>query len=185
MSYTKNRSSIPSVTQPVRSFLNLPFGNNDVQTHKVSKVVQGNQKQIYDVVSNVALYKEFVPFVEESYVEKKNGDTAIAGLRVGWKQYDEKFECKMTYKPYESVIAESLTLSLFTELHTQWTFKPRKTLHGESCNVELELKYRFKNPLYNAMSSMFSDQVTSIMIKAFETRLKKLSYQSKLKNHSS
>ncbi|KSA03941.1 uncharacterized protein AC631_00211 [Debaryomyces fabryi] len=137
---------------------------------------------MFNVVSDVSKYHEFVPFVEKSLITKKDkSDLPLEGvLRVGWQQFDEEFTSKINCVLNEKVTVKSLTILLFNSLNTEWSFKEIKSSHirEPSCEVELNLKYSFKNPLYNAVSSMFSDQVTKIMIKAFEQR----AIESKLKD---
>lgn len=134
---------------------------------------------MYKIVADVSRYQEFVPFVEESFINSKDEATSSpteAGLRVGWKQFDEKFTCKLICTEDESVIAESITHLLFDKLHTQWTFKELKNPHIKtpSCEVQLDLVYSFKNPLYNTVTSMFSEQVAKVLMKAFEKRARDL-----------
>lgn len=154
------------------------FVTSSTQTHRISRLIDAPPNRVYEVVSQVQNYNKFVPFVKESFVTSTdlNGEPSVAGLRVGWKQFDEIFECELTCNPNTSVLANSLTISLFEYLKTEWEFKPQrsKLVKGEQCVVELLLSYKFKNPLYNTVSGMFSEQVTEIMIRAFESRVKEL-----------
>lgn len=170
-----------------RTFFTLPSFSSgsepNLQTYKVTKRVNVTPEQMFNVVSNVSKYHEFVPFVEKSSITKKDpkSDLPVEGvLRVGWQQFDEEFTSKIHCVLNERVAVKSLTILLFNSLNTEWNFKEMKSSHIKepSCEVELNLKYSFKNPLYNAISSMFSDQVTKIMIKAFEQR----AIESKLKD---
>mmetsp|Transcript_6618 Transcript_6618/g.8340 ORF Transcript_6618/g.8340 Transcript_6618/m.8340 type:complete len:210 (+) Transcript_6618:7797-8426(+) len=181
-----SRLQTPCLAFLSRTFFTLPSFSSGpesgVQTYKVSKRVNVTPEQMFNVVSDVSKYHEFVPFVEKSLITKKDKlELPLEGvLRVGWQQFDEEFTSKINCVPNEKVTVKSLTILLFNSLHTEWSFKEIKSSHirEPSCEVELNLKYSFKNPLYNAVSSMFSDQVTKIMIKAFEQR----AIESKLKN---
>lgn len=158
---------------PRRTFFNLP-GKNEVQTFTVSKTMFCKPQLMFDVVSNVDEYGKFIPFVETSYITSRDpsGNPSNAGIQIGWKNVDEKFDCKLHCVPHSKVIAESLTHTLFDKLHTEWNIAPSK--NENRCEVDLTLQYKFKNPMYNAISSMFSDQVTAIMIDAFEKRVQQL-----------
>ncbi|CUM65309.1 uncharacterized protein PRCAT00002944001 [Priceomyces carsonii] len=164
-----------------RTFLGFPspFHNNapNLQSKKISKRVNASPKEMFDIVSDVSRYHEFVPFVEKSIIHSRDPKTkqpTVAELRIGWKEYDESFTCKLNCIPNKKVVAESLTLALFEQLQTVWEFSEVKTLSGVACNVDLALNFSFKNPIYTAISSLFSDQVSQIMIKAFENRVKEL-----------
>ncbi|CAK7903169.1 coenzyme Q-binding protein Coq10p, mitochondrial [[Candida] anglica] len=172
------RGGVTNLSKPFhRSFFNFPSSllpTDKPQEYIVKKRLNFTPELLFDVVSDVSQYHEFVPFVEESFVSATDSHNlpAEAGLRVGWKQFDEKFTCKLTCEKNKSVKAESLTVSLFESLNTQWKFREVKNPHirTSSCEVELSLSYAFKNPVYNAVSSLFSEQVTQLMIKAFEQR---------------
>lgn len=179
---------IPRQITPSRTFFSLPSTlNSEPQSHKVSERINVSPEQIYNVVADVAKYHEFVPFCEESFINSRdeNNEPTEAGLRVGWKQFDEKFTCKLQCTPSEKIIAESITILLFHNLHCQWVFKPVKNLgviNPSGCQIDLTLKYNFKNPLYNTVSSMFADQVSKIMLKAFRQRAMQQKLQKKFKD---
>lgn len=158
---------------PSRTFFNLT-GKDEVQSFTVSKTMSCKPQLMYDVVSNVEEYRKFIPFVDSSYITSRDsaGNPTNAGVQIGWKNVDEKFDCRLQCVPHSKVIAESLTHTLFDKLHTEWTIGPSKS--DGHCEVDLTLQYKFKNPMYNAISSMFSDQVTAIMIDAFEKRVQEL-----------
>lgn len=155
-----------------RTFFSNPFSNTNSQLQQftVSKIVHTNSANIYQVVSRIDQYHEFIPFVEKSTINKYDEQNipTEASLQIGWQQFNEHFDCKLICEPNKSVVAESLSHSLFDELDTDWKFV---ALNDSITKVELKLRYQFKNPLYNNLSSMFSKQVTAIMIKAFEDRI--------------
>lgn len=170
----------------LRSFFNLalPF-ETAPQTYTVTRRVNASPREMFAIVSDVSRYSEFVPFVEESFVTSRNEDSGLpteGGIRVGWKHFDEKFSCKLHCIQDKTVVAEALTGPLFSSLHTEWNFKEVQAFGVKSsanCEVELKLRFNFHNPIYNTMSSMFSDQVTSIMIKAFQQRAMQLKEQNR------
>lgn len=163
---------------PTRTLFGVTYSNNAC-THKVSRVVPCSATEMFEIVADVARYKEFLPFVVDSFINQTDdaGFASEAGLRVGWKLFDEKFVCKLQCIPHKLVVAKSETHSLFEHLSTEWTFEEKKVFiagAGDFCTVRLDLSYRFENPLYNTVSSAFSKQVSSIMIDAFENRVQQL-----------
>ncbi|KAI5964063.1 coq10 [Candida pseudojiufengensis] len=155
------------------------FGNSKPQTYSISKKLNGNSNQLYKIVSDVSNYKNFVPFVEDSFISKRDSrkQPSKAGLKIGWKDITEQFECKLDCIENEKVIARSIELDLFHELETEWNFKD--TSSGD-CQVNFTLLYKFKNPIYDQLSYLFAPQVTTIMINAFEQQLKQERISSKL-----
>ncbi|KAK6197399.1 uncharacterized protein RJT21DRAFT_3494 [Scheffersomyces amazonensis] len=173
-----------------RSFVNLPkpisLFKSEPQAYEITKVITScNSKLLFEIVSSVDQYQTFIPFLHDSFVSHRDEVTGlplVAGLRVGWKQYDEIFNCNIKTITNKQVIAESVSddheanlntsrESVFEFLRTEWNFVD---VTQNKCKVHLKLNYQFKNPLYNSLSSLFNQQITDIMIKAFESRVREL-----------
>lgn len=145
------------------------------QAHVFKRTLNHPPELFYNVVSDVSSYHEFIPYCTRSFVNKHNPDnnTPIeGGLRVGWNTLEEEFVCDLHCEPHHLVIAESVTHSLFEHLYTKWTILPNA--RRNSCDMELEIQYKFKSELYNKMSSMFAKSVSDLIIKAFDKRAMEL-----------
>ncbi|RLV95274.1 Coenzyme Q-binding protein COQ10 mitochondrial [Spathaspora sp. JA1] len=156
------------VISPRRTF----FGSSKPQSYEISRTLNGTPRQLYDIVSDVSKYHEFVPFVEESFITERcsRNTPSKAGLQVGWKDVNEKFMCQLKCIPGELVQATSLEIDLFESLETKWKFEEVKG-SGDKCKVDFQLDYKFRNPLYDRLSFMFAPKVSEIMIQAFQKRL--------------
>lgn len=159
---------------PQRSLFNSSSG---LHTHHLTKRVGVSPQDLFRVVSDVERYKEFVPFVTQSFIDTYD-DTGLptqGGFRVGWRDYDEQFVCRLRCVANRSVVAESMTTLLFEHLHNEWKFRPAASrLAQPHTVVDFSLLFKFKNPLYNTVSALFQDRVSKIMIDAFEKRAKEL-----------
>lgn len=172
---------------PRRTFLSFGSRTSSERSFRVAKKVNVPPSLIFQVVADVLKYQEFVPFVTHSFISKRSEETTLpseAGFRVGWNQYDEKFTCNLSCIKNKQVIAESVTVLLFNNLYNEWNFKEVKNRFTNELDtyVELVLKYKFKNPLYNTMCSLFQKQVSETMIEAFESRAMQLKINEKLKD---
>lgn len=158
------------------------------QNYKVSKKINVPPSILFDIVSDVSRYDEFVPFVTKSFINKylESKLPTEAGIRVGWKQYDEEFTCNIFCTKDKQVISESITILLFDHLRNEWNFKEVKNRFTNELAtlMELKLQYKFKNPVYNAVSAMFQSQVSDLMIKAFEERAMQQKIQEKMKDRA-
>lgn len=177
----------PANHQSRRTFFSLKSSASHQKTFRVARKVNVPPSLIFLVVADVLKYQEFVPFVTHSFVNERAEDTKLpseAGFRVGWKQYDEKFTCKLSCIKDKLVIAESVTVLLFNHLYNEWNFKEVKNRFTNELDtyVELILRYKFKNPLYNTMCSFFQHQVSETMIQAFEARAMQLKINEMLKD---
>ena len=123
---------------------------------------------VYEVVSSVDQYEQFIPFCLKSFINIKdsNGDPTEAGLKIGFNEFQEEFTCKLTCQRPRVVAAESITNTLFKYLKTEWTIEPQDT----GCDVHLNLQYDFNSELYNRGSSLFAKRVAMVMTKAFQKR---------------
>lgn len=162
-----------------RSYLfdwNRPSHEIKEQRYVLLKTINSTPEKVYDVVSEVAEYHNFIPYCTESFVNKRssvNHKPLEAGLRVGFRQYDEKFLCDvMCYEEGTEykVIANSISHNLFHLLCGQWTII-RHPKRPSATQVELSLRFKFKSRLYNSVSSIFAKSVTELVMKAFEKRV--------------
>lgn len=158
-----------------------------MQRYALTKTMNAPPEQVYDVVSEVSKYRDFIPYCEESFVNKRNpidGKPTEAGLRIGFRQYDEKYTCQVECTKFVDngvetyrVIADSITKSLFRGLCTRWTIKPHPERHHAS-QVELILSFELRSRLYNSVSSIFARSVTELAMKAFDKRVFQLRKQA-------
>lgn len=174
---------------PTRSLFgwNSSPNTGHLQRYALTKTINAQPEQIYDVISEVSKYREFIPYCKESFVNKRNpvdGKPTEAGLRIGFRQYDEKYTCDVKCSRYLDkgvetyrVIADSITHSLFKGLCTRWTIKPHPDRHHAS-QVELILSFEFKSRLYNSVSAIFANSVTELALRAFDRRVFQLRKQA-------
>lgn len=170
-----------------RLFFNLARNVDDFQTYRITKRVNVPPNMLFEVVSDVNKYKDFIPFVTESFVSKYDPTSKLpseAGFRVGWKEYDELFTCKVDCTQDQRVFSKSLTTLVFEDLQNEWTFRPIKNNFTNEVSTEasLSLKYRFKNPIYNTVASLFQSRVSEIMIEAFQKRAMEMKIGRRLRH---
>ncbi|KAH3665547.1 hypothetical protein OGAPHI_003733 [Ogataea philodendri] len=147
------------------------------QSYTLSKKFDHPQSLVYQLISEVDKYHEFIPYCTDSFVRARdeNSQPTTAGLRVGFREFEEEFTCDLQCKKPELVVAKSITHSLFKSLLTEWTVH---SLGNEHCKAVLRLEYEFKNELYNQMSSFFATKVANLMFRAFEKRAYELAHSS-------
>lgn len=159
---------------------NIPQEKIKEQKYVLPKTINALPGEVYEVVSDVSKYQEFIPYCVESFVNKRKAldNTPIeAGLRVGFRQYDEKFVCKVSCNNGSkgesedySVVADSISHNLFHLLYSKWTITPHPE-RPHSTQVTLLLRFKFKSRLYNSVSTIFAKSVTELVMKAFERRV--------------
>jgi coenzyme Q-binding protein COQ10 len=174
--------SVFNLSKAVKSLNSNDNESPAAQKYTITKKFPYPQLLIYQLISRVDLYHEFIPYCTSSFItsrDLKTNEPKIAGLRVGFQSFDEEFTCNLNCLKPELVNAKSITHSLFYFLETEWKITPiidheanNNNINNNSnhCIAELNLKYEFKSPLYNQVSSLFAKKVASLMTKAFERR---------------
>ncbi|CAG8655530.1 14125_t:CDS:2 [Funneliformis caledonium] len=153
------------------------FGFSDILSSKKSynghKVVGYTQKQLYDVVSNIDEYHLFIPYCTNSEVLKshsvdKRTKILTAALGVGFKGFSETYLSEVTCERPRFAVASSD--ALFSHLISVWQFAPHNELPSTHCYLDFHLEFEFTSPLHAQVANVFFDQVSALMIDAFEER---------------
>ncbi|KAJ3830560.1 dehydrase and lipid transport-domain-containing protein [Lentinula raphanica] len=183
----------PLANRCKRSFFSLPSFDSTPQTFRESKVFPYKKEELFDIVSNVTSYPQFVPFCTGSRIlnssprEEMRPYMMDAELTVGFLSFNESYISRVTCVPYSSVKAvASSSTPLFKTLSTVWQFEPRpEGKDGEHTTlVTLDLSFAFASPVHAAVSSAFFGQVSKQMVQAFENRCSSV-YDSKNRHHTS
>ncbi|KAI9499477.1 hypothetical protein BDB00DRAFT_866352 [Zychaea mexicana] len=154
--------------------------------HSERQLLNLSQEQVYNVVSNVKDYEQFVPFCTFSRVYSarpvsgQTKRTVFDGeLGIGFKMFEEKYTSQVTCEHPKFVEAVSSDASLFKELVTTWRFTPNlpahklnqpDALHHPSCYVDFNIRFEFASPLHAQASTVFFEQVSKMMLQAFVDR---------------
>ena len=150
--------------------------------HYERRILPYTQEQCYDVVADVAKYAEFVPWVKESIVMKKEeGSNVIeADLVVGFSLVNitERYTSIVTLDKPHQVNAVSNHTNLFENLSTEWKFTPARD--AKSCWVTFKIDFEFNSSMYNQISDLFMKDVVNNMVKAFENQCKKQYHSKKI-----
>ncbi|RIA88412.1 hypothetical protein C1645_826333 [Glomus cerebriforme] len=158
---------------PQRTFFN---GLSFKKTYNGHKVIGYTQRQLYDVVSNIDEYKNFIPYCTHSIVVKTQNInnrnkklTAILG--VGFDGYDETYASEVICERPGFVRAEAApNESLFKQLSTVWELTPHHDSPSTHCNLNFHLEFEFSSFIYSQLANVFFDNVSTLMVDAFERR---------------
>lgn len=142
--------------------------------HQERRLIKMPIERLYDVVSDVAKYQEFVPWCLQSRVISKDSHQMKAELTVGFQLLTEKYISHVELRPPMSVTAVSSQVNLFEYLRSEWKFTPSSSDPKNATWVTFQIDFKFKLALYNELSDLFMQQVVKKMVQAFETRCKQL-----------
>ena len=144
------------------------------------RCIMGWEKEkIYNIVADVANYKEFLPWCIGSTVnsEKRDIDGHLlqmsAGLTVGFSVFSQDYQSEVSFSPKTTISAR---LSgghdvLLDYITCEWDFT---TISDESTEVDFEVVFKFRQPIHQKLSGLVLSQVVETMVSSFEARFKRL-----------
>ncbi|KAL4400068.1 ubiquinone binding protein [Malassezia pachydermatis] len=140
-------------------------------------------EELYDIVSDVDSYNQFVPYCTGSRVlgpskssEARRNDQGAskivdAELTIGFSALRESYVSEVSMRPNEW--AKAKPSPLFQELRTAWRFRPLPASPSASfprTEVNFTLSFAFSNPLYATIAGQVFEKLSGSMIDAFRTR---------------
>jgi coenzyme Q-binding protein COQ10 len=138
--------------------------------HNETRPLAYTPEQMFDLVSDVARYPEFLPWVSAIRVRSDDGEEMVADMIVGFKGIKETFTSRVHKHRPDHVRVDYLDGPL-KHLHNEWQFRP----DGQGGTlVDFEVEFEFKNRLFEMLAGQMFDKALRKMIGAFETRAAQL-----------
>lgn len=127
-------------------------------------------EQMFDLVADVSRYSEFLPWVVATRVKSDSEKEMIADMLVGFKALREKFTSRVEKRrPFE--IKVHYLDGPMRDLDNIWLFHP---LDANSCEVEFDVRFSFRNALFEKLAGQYFDKAFRKMVAAFEMRAAEL-----------
>jgi len=134
---------------------------------KDRKFIGYTPQQVYDVVSNISEYKQFVPFCTESKVLLKTEKYLIAKLSVGIGAITETYTSTVTLQKPDFVYAVASNSLLFNTLENNWRFA--STPNGGT-QVDFSISFEFRSVFYSQVAGLLFKEMVPKMTDAFIER---------------
>lgn len=147
-----------------------------------NKVLPYSAQQMFDMVSDVGRYPDFLPWVVGARLFNEHNDDSGAGfdadLIVGIKMFKERFTSRVTLNNPEHCGEKGEKLAVHVEyikgpmkyLHNYWTFED---IEG-GCQVNFLVDFEFKNIIFQKLAGALFEDAVFKMMSAFEERAKVL-----------
>lgn len=142
--------------------------------HTEQRILNHSAQTIYDLVSDVERYPEFLPWVLRAKTVSPTDRGFVADLTVGYKLFQETYRSHVILSPHSRVEVEYIQ-GPFKHLHNSWQFTP---LSPESVLVDFLIDFEFQSFLFQKMIQPFFTEATQKMIAAFEGRAKNLEHNN-------
>ena len=138
--------------------------------------VQHTDLEMFNLVSDVERYPEFLPMCESLNVrsseERGNKTLLTADMTVGYKMIRETFTTQVLLDKEERRIDVRYIDGPFRYLENRWIFNPLDD--GKSCEVEFYIDYEFKSRMLGMLMGAMFDIAFKRFTEAFEMRADKI-----------
>lgn len=133
-------------------------------TVKRSVIVPYTPEQMFDLVSDVARYPEFMPWCGGAEVMEQDESGMTASIMIRIARISQNFTTKNTHD-YPHRIQLELVDGPFSNLTGDWSFTP---LGEDGCKIDFVMQYEFSNrtlemvigPIFNRIATSFIDSFT-------------------------
>ena len=137
--------------------------------HEVKRLPY-SAEQMFTLVADVGRYPEFLPWVIATRVRSDSETEMIADMLVGFKALKEKFTSRVEKKAPGEIKVHYVDGPM-RDLDNVWRFHP---VSDAACDVEFDVKFTFRNALFEKLAGQYFDRAFRKMVAAFEERAAQL-----------
>ena len=137
--------------------------------HQEIRVLPYTSEQMFDLVSDVARYPQFLPWVTAVRVRSNSETEMVADVIVGFKGLRETFSSRVAKQRPGHIHVDYLDGPL-KHLNNDWTF----SAEGKGCRIEFCVDFAFKNRVFEMLAGQVFDRAVRKMVNAFEERAARL-----------
>ena len=142
--------------------------------HKENRVVVYSAKQMYDLVSDVESYPEFLPWCAAARINSVISDSPkeviSADLVISFKVFRERFCSEVKLNQNELSIQTKYLDGPFKYMNSTWNFNDCP----EGCIVNFFVDFEFKNKILQSIIGIVFNEAMQRVVRAFEDRAKEL-----------
>lgn len=134
--------------------------------YQEKKILNYKPEQLFNLVSDISKYPEFLPWCLGSRVKKISNEQLNADLIVGVRFYREVFRSNVFLNKKEFMINVDYLEGPFNFLKNKWIFK--QVNHG--CEIDFYVEFQLNSNLLNSVIKQLFEEAIIKMISAFENR---------------
>jgi ribosome-associated toxin RatA of RatAB toxin-antitoxin module len=144
-----------------------------VKTVNKSVLIWYSATQMFDLVTDVPHYPQFLPWCDSARLLESSPKGAMAEVSIHFGGIRQSFSTQNTHglEPTgQRTVQMKLVKGPFSQLHGVWQFTPLGTPEQNASRVELQLHYGFDNLALAALVGPVFDKIASSMVDAFVKR---------------
>ncbi len=134
------------------------------------KALPYSAEQVFNIVSDVAKYPDFLPWCVGARVYAKKNDQFDADVIIGFKMFRERFTSRVTMEPSQKVYVDYIKGPM-KRLYNHWHFIEQS---DGTCVIDFEVDFEFKSKLLDDMIGALFGKACQKMVSAFEERAHQL-----------
>ena len=134
-------------------------------THHETRFLPQTAEQLFDLVSDVDDYPNFLPWCVALRVTSRNDNEIRADMVVGFKMLREKFTSRVTLTPKERIDVEYLD-GPFRYLENRWLFIDK----DGGCEIDFFIDFEFRSRLLRKIMEPLFHEAVRRMVRTFEKR---------------
>lgn len=124
-------------------------------------------RQLYDLVIDVTLYPEFLPWCKAARILAQYDDYFEAELMISFKHIRESYVSKVVGNEADFNIKVEMIRGPFKHLVNEWRFEP---CEDGGCNIHFHIDFAFKNIILEKIIGALFSKATQKMVTAFTGR---------------
>lgn len=144
-------------------------------SHAEKRVMPYSARQMYDLVADVGLYPEFLPWCAAARIrgrtQKGEREIMDADLVISFKVFRERFGSRVTLIDGENTILTEYLDGPFKHMRSRWMFADRE---GGGCDVDFFVDFEFKNRVLQGVIGVVFNDAMQRIVRAFERRAAEL-----------
>jgi coenzyme Q-binding protein COQ10 len=134
--------------------------------HSVKLYLPYTPEHLFDLVADVDLYDEFLPWVVAVRVRSSSETETVADLVVGFNAFKERFTSRVVKQRPDRICVDYVDGPL-KYLHNEWRFE---RADDGGTNVHFSVDFAFRSRLFEALAGTMFDRALRRMTGAFEQR---------------
>jgi len=134
--------------------------------HSETKHLPYTPEQLFELVSDVKRYDEFLPWVTAVRVRSSSETELVADLIVGFNAFKERFTSRVLKDRPRRILVEYVEGPV-KYLKNEWIFDPAD---DGGTNVHFSVDFAFKSRIFETLAGAMFDRALRKMTGAFETR---------------
>ena len=130
------------------------------------KTLNYSPKNIYEIVSNVDFYSQFIPGCVSSEIISREGNVIEAILELKYLVMSGKFKSRVTLDPKKLIIISEGIEGPFISIFTKWSFD--EVDEGVLVNINIALD--LNNKIFESILKKNIKKIISKVVVSFEER---------------